>query len=236
MLKEYRMSNIDELFGYTRLDKVRTGLNVTLFADSTRAYKMYNHIPLLFARNGYNEAIKEYIPFSIAPHSQILDQGIDLKINYSDVFTIQNFIRENFRGLRDLANEKIDDVDFLSSIRKVRSQLNEDASLLLEMSKLRPKDTNLPIDIWVDEDETYQGHAPRIKFQSSSEQTLTTQYSTMTITNPPMVFNLPQRHSLRTKDIRKIEAFVISNMDNLLKLAKGEIDIAMFKSLIKKVN
>ena len=153
ILKEYKLTNLNELFGYTRLDTNRTGLNVTLMADSTRAYKIYGHMPLIFARNGYDKSIKEYIPFLIAPQSKILDPTIDLNITYSDVFAIEIFIRENFRGLRDLANEKIEDVEFIRSIKPYRI---------------------------------------------------------------------------------KLERFVINNMENLLKVADGEIDIDAFKKIIVK--
>ena len=234
ILKEYKLTNLNELFGYTRLDTNRTGLNVTLMADSTRAYKIYGHMPLIFARNGYDKSIKEYIPFLIAPQSKILDPTIDLNITYSDVFAIEIFIRENFRGLRDLANEKIEDVEFIRSIKPFRRMLNESSSLIMEMGRLKPKDTNLPMDIWVDEEGLYNGHAPRIKFQASSDQTITRDFSTMTIANPPEIFNLPSKNTLRRKDRIKLERFVINNMENLLKLADGEIDIDAFKKIIVK--
>lgn len=56
----------------------------------------------------------------------------------------------------------------------------------------------------------------------------------LTIANPPEIFNLPSKNTLRRKDRIKLEQFVINNMENLLKLADGEIDIDAFKKIIVK--
>jgi hypothetical protein len=92
------------------------------------------------------------------------------------------------------------------------------------MSTLRKEDTNLPVDVWVDEGATFQGHAPRLKFRASQEQRTTREFSSMLLTNPPKIENMPKNSPLRKKDIEKLESFVINNLELLLKLANGEID------------
>ena len=104
---------------------------------------------------------------------------------------------------------------------------------MTEMSTLRKEDTNLPMDIWVDEGATYQGHAPRLKFRASREQRTTREFSSMSLTNPPKIENFPNNSPLRKKDIEKLECFVIKNLDLLLKLAKDEIDFAEFLPKLK---
>jgi hypothetical protein len=46
----------------------------------------------------------------------------------------------------------------------------------------------------------------------------------MLLTNPPTIENFPKNSPIKSKDIKKLEKFVINNLDNLLKLANGKID------------
>jgi hypothetical protein len=80
------------------------------------------------------------------------------------------------------------------------------------------------MDIWLDEGATYNGHAPRLKFRASNEQRTTREFSSMLLTNPPTIENFPKNSPIKSKDIKKLEMFVINNLENLLKLSKGEID------------
>ena len=103
------------------------------------------------------------------------------------------------------------------------------------MVTLKTKDSNLPVDIWLDEGGTYHGHAPRIKFKANNEQKTTREYSSMIISNPPIIENLPDNCPIRKKDLDKIKDFVIKNMELLLKLANNEIDyLTEFKPNIIK--
>ncbi len=85
------------------------------------------------------------------------------------------------------------------------------------------KDSNLTMDLWLDEGATYVGHAPRLKFRASNDQRTTREFSSMLLTNPPTIENMPENSPLKKKDIKKLEKFVISNLGLLLKLANGEI-------------
>ena len=92
------------------------------------------------------------------------------------------------------------------------------------MATLKANDSNLPVDICLDEGATYISHAPRIKFRASNEQRTTREFSSMLITNPPVIENFPKNSPIKTKDLNKIKQFVIDNLDLLLRLANGEID------------
>lgn len=112
----------------------------------------------------------------------------------------------------------------IGKIVKPSFSLRENHSLLNEFATLRVKDSGLPTNLWLDEGGTYQGHAPRLKFQASREQRTTREYSTMTLEAEPRIENLPQRTFLSSKDLKRIEMFVIANLDALLRLANNEID------------
>ena len=92
------------------------------------------------------------------------------------------------------------------------------------MATLHVKDSNLPMDIWLDEGATYRGHAPRLKFRASVEQHSTREYSSMLLTNPPTIENFPEKSPIKAKDIARLQKFVVDNLDLLLKLSNGEIN------------
>ena len=219
--RPYRMQHPDELFGFTRLMPDDTGLNYAIFVDDEKSYIKDNHQPLLFVKNGHNNDEMDFIPFSLNKRPTILDRQIKIKISAKDIAMIQLFIRKNLFVLLNFANEKMTHLEFFKTIKPVEKMLSE-------MSKLSKEITNLPMDIWVDEAATFQGHAPRLKFQASQDQKTTREYSTMLLSDPPIIENLPRKNNLKIKDIKNLENFVITNFNALNQLAKNEITLRDF--------
>lgn len=219
--RPYKMQHPDELFGYTLLGREYTGLNYPIFADDEKSYIKDKHQPLLFVKNGNNSNEMDFIPFSLSIRPIILDRQIDVKISAKDIAMIQLFIRKNLFVLLNFANEKMTHLEFFKAIKPVEKMLSE-------MSKLSKEITNLPMDIWVDEAATFQGHAPRLKFQASKDQKTTREYSTMLLSDPPVIENLPRKVNLKTKDIKKLEDFVLANFKALNQLARNEINLRDF--------
>ena len=116
--ENYKLSSQDELMEYMKLRPKFTQLNVDIFVDDGFSFERYGHELLLFARNGYDSNIKEYIPISISSDPTILDDTIDYNISYDDIFQIQDFIVANEDLLIALANEEIEQLDFVNSLRK----------------------------------------------------------------------------------------------------------------------
>ena len=148
---------------------------------------------------------------------------MDYNISYNDIFAIQDFIVANLSNLIALANENVSQQMFVNQLRIPSYVVAESRELLSEMATLRMKDSNLPMDVWLDEGATYIGHAPRLKFRASNDQRTTREFSSMLLTNPPIIENFPENSPLKKKDIEKLEKFVITNLELLLKLANGEI-------------
>lgn len=221
--ENYSLTNIDELMEYMWLKPEITKLNVDIFVDDGGSYKRNNHQLCVFARNGYNKNINEFITFSVESNPEILNSEIDYNISYNDIFDIQDFIEYNQFNLQKLANKQISQIDFIKKIRTIRYSMAE-SNHLNEMATLRSEDSKLPMDIWLDEGATFIGHAPRLKFRASREQRTTREFSSMLLTNPPTIENFPKNSPIKAKDIKKLENFVIKNLDNLLELAKGKID------------
>ena len=224
IIESYQLDSLDELMEFMWVKPKFTNLNVDIFVDDGGSYLRHNHELLLFVRNGYNNTVNEFIPFSVSSNPIILDETIDYNISYDDIFNVQDFIVTNLEILIALANREIKQTMFIHSIKVPSYVLSENTNLLIEMSTLRKEDTNLPMDIWVDECATFQGHAPRLKFRASREQRTTREYSSMLLTNPPSIENFPKNTPLKKKDIEKLELFVIRNLELLLQLANGEID------------
>lgn len=221
---EYKMRHLDELYGYMWLKSDISNINVDIFIDDGKAYIRDNHIPLLFVRNGHNKSVSEFIPISISDSPTILDKGLKINIDTVIIDQIINFIKINKDTLLDMANGKLSASDFASIIKVPSYAMTENKEVISEMATLKKQDSNLPMDIWLDEGATYKGHAPRIKFKASKEQRTTREFSSMQLTNPPQIENLPAHPDISTKEIKLLEKFVIANMDLLLKLANNEID------------
>ena len=224
IVERYTLSSTDELMEYMWLKPQITGLNVDIFVDDGGSYQRNGHTLLLWVRNGYSKSIAEFIPFSISNTPQILDENIDYNITYNDIFAIQDFIVFNLQNLALLANQKISQKEFVNTIKTPSYAITEKKEILSEMATLRAQDSNLPMDIWLDEGATYQGHAPRLKFRASNEQRTTREFSSMLLTDPPTIENMPSNSPIKKKDIDTLKSFVVKNLDLLLKLANGEID------------
>lgn len=222
--EHYSLHDTDELMEYMWLRPNITGLKVDVFADDGGSYKRHGHKLVLLARNAYDKSSDEFIVFSVSRRPVILNSEIEYKISYNDIFAIQDFIVANLRNLISLAKETISQETFVKQIKVPRYVVLEGRELLSEMATLRMKDSNLPMDVWLDEGATYTGHAPRLKFRASNEQRTTREFSSMLLTNPPTIENMPNNSPLKRKDIQKLENFVVTNLELLLKLANGEIE------------
>ncbi|MBR6517650.1 MAG: hypothetical protein IKT40_12535 [Bacilli bacterium] len=222
--ENYKMDSVEDVLEYMWLKPKLTNLNVDIFVDDGGAYIRHKHELLLLVRNSYDKSINEFIPISVSKDPIILDDDNEFNISYNDIFDVQDFIVANLNLLEDLANRKISQISFAQSISSPSYSLSEEKMVINEMSTLKKEDTNLPMDIWVDETATFQGHAPRLKFRASRDQRTTREFSSMLLTNPPKIENFPNNSPLRKRDIEKLEIFVLNNLEILLKLAYGEID------------
>lgn len=221
--EQYSLNDSDELTEYMWLRPHLTNLNVDIFVDDGGSYRRHNHPLLLLARNGYDKSVNEFISFSVSEKPNILNPEIDYNISYNDIYAIQDFIISNLTNLSALADENISQPIFVNQLRIPSYVVAERKEMLSEMATLRMKDSKLPMDVWLDEGATYVGHAPRLKFRASNDQRTTREFSSMLLTNPPTIENMPDDSPLKKKDIEKLEKFVITNLDLLLKLANGEI-------------
>ncbi|MDE6824102.1 MAG: hypothetical protein K2J27_05155 [Duncaniella sp.] len=228
----YKLQDIDKLYEYMRLDKEHTGLNNDILVDDCKSYKRDNHPLLIFVQN----VGKEYVPISVAKQPKILDKDIQLKISHEDIEKIKKFVSINADLIQDFANEKISVANFIKLIAKIDgNMIEENKSLITEMATLRRDVSGLPMDLWLDDNKMYEPHAPRVKFRASNEQRNTRQFSSMLITNPNQIENMPSRPTIRKRDINILKQFVVANRDLLLALANKEINYEVFLQRMVKI-
>lgn len=219
--------NEDELMEYARLDRDYTGITTDIYVDDGGAYKRYEHPLWVYVQNGYSED-SPYFPVVVSEKPEL--PSTKLNISSSDAEAILTFISINAKLLTDFANENIEHEAFYNSIKPVIYNDSE-YGLVNEMATLRPKVSGLPTVLWIDEG-TSPKHGARIKFKASNEQTTTLDFSTMTISQNPEIYNLPKKTFLDTDDLRMIADFVKANEENLLKVAKKELKFQDFLKIM----
>lgn len=219
----YQAEDEDELMEYSLIKPKFSGLNVDIYVDDGGAYIRHEHPLWVYFRNGYSKT-DNVLPISVENNPKILVNDYKLNISKTDFDSIRYFVQSNINLLFSFADGKISHEVFFRSMKIPSLSLTEGKIMLQEMATIKSKDSGLPVDIWVDEDNLFQGHAPRIKFRASKEQHTTRDFSTMTIGDEPQVLNLPQRTDIDNKSIELVKLFVLYNKDLLLELIQGKID------------
>ena len=94
---------------------------------------------------------------------------------------------------------------------------------LFEMSNLRPKETGLPMVIWIKPSSGTEKHGPRVKVQTihGEKAKLGKTVSLSISDNPEIVAG----RGLSTKDLKVAATFVRNNKDLLLKFWNDEVGI-----------
>lgn len=214
--EEYRKENYDDSFEYNYFMPRHTGLDVEIALDSYESYKHFNHPLWLYFRNGYDRN-NILLPLSISGNPTILVKGYKLNISNKSLRQLKSFVRKYYAYFVDYANRRISDKDIDNII--CNQSINESKGLIIEMATFYPKETGLPMEIWVDQGTDPQ-HGPRIKFKASNEQRTTREFSTMTISDRPEILNMPTKTNLKKRDLEQLRSFVIYNKELLLSAAE----------------
>lgn len=218
----------DDLIEYLLLSPKETGLKVNIWIDSGGAFKLNEHPILSFFVDSYDiNNLTDVIPIDM----KSLDKSImfvpeDLNINIEDYLDIIKYLKLNQKIITDVAEQKITLLEFYQSDKVV--------NILNEMPVLDPKVSFLPITLWLDNG-THPQHGPRIKFKASNEQKNSKNFSTMTISDEPVIHHLPKQCFLNNKQLNKIKEFVIINKEILLALARNEINLREFFNKMHRV-
>ena len=99
---------------------------------------------------------------------------------------------------------------------------------ICEMANYRKRLSGLPVNIWLDECETYKKgrHAPRIKFQLDTNDKMTNNFASMTFDG--VIRTEIKNCEISSKDIDKVRNFVLNNKYALQMIADGYLFIDEF--------
>ena len=107
-----------DLMEYMWLRPKDTGLGVDIFIDDGGAYIRHDEPLLLWVRNGYDKSVGEFIPVSVSPDPQILNDTIPIRITDVDVQAVRKYIVAKMDFLQALADRKISQIEFAHSVKE----------------------------------------------------------------------------------------------------------------------
>jgi hypothetical protein len=150
--------------------------------DETGEYKVNNH-PLWIYVESHIEVSEKfypryydsfYIAFTVENKPRIIGDIMIVKklLTPQDIIDIKDFISANVKNLKDIANQKISNFDFidLCTPLEVLRVYGTKHNFLNEIANIIKNDSGLPVNIWVDDlgVDRLNKHSPdRIKFQNN---------------------------------------------------------------------
>lgn len=227
--KNYAKTRCDEelLEGVSYLPSSYTKLSVDIIVDTGDSYHIFNHPLCLYVVNPENDDFVYPITISTNP------QTIDGNTIPNDV---REFIVDNVQLLTDAANMTIDGGDFYDGVDAWKE--NKTQKMVVEMSKLGPDKTGLPVWIYIDDTGSYakSGHngSYRIKFQQDPLILYTNAWMPLTIpdlkimaTSKIATIKIPQWQ------VNKVIQWAKENTGLLLQLKDLKINGQQFKAQMK---
>lgn len=201
-------------------------VDIIIFENNFLKY----HLPLfLLFRNSYNKNIEDYIPVLISNEPVILSSK-RIKILKKDFYKIYFWIIRYNKLIKQLSKQNI---SYLTFIKKIKNNINENYNIILEMACIMPENTGLRYKIWLDQGELYKkgGHSYRIKVQPVNKIKETTAFNTLTL-DGEWIGDTVNKYS--PKDKKSIEIWLNNNKQLIKDLADKKITFNDFLLLSKK--
>lgn len=143
------LDETDGTMEYYYVSKEKSGLPVDIYVDDCSSYKRHNHPLWMYFCDGYSHNDK-LIPISISANPTIVINDCDIDVP-SVIFTsIRFFIQRNYRLLIDIADKRIDSVEFAKRLVKSNIHLSAAPSVVNEMASIESRYSNLGFDIFID--------------------------------------------------------------------------------------
>ena len=202
-IKEYPFLK-NELLEYFTIDAGYFGVPVDYAIDNYYFFNKYQHKPWVYFRNGYTDSpYSEWFPVIISKRPYIPFK-YELTIKGSDIDKIYNFVRLNNHQLLKITYTG--DIWCLRDISKINESKIEK---IYEMSILSPKDTGLPMSIWIDNLGSFPQHSKyRIKFKSEINGKDSMSWPTMLINDEKTIIG---DYKLSKKNMNELVTFVDKN-------------------------
>ncbi len=221
----------EELVQFLMLSPHETGCGIDIFVDDGGMFLKYDHPMWLYFRNGRNGDGYpfEVLPISVSENPQILSAYYTLHITEDELYYVKEFIKKNLQFLIEVALGYLKQREFCKKYQMVRTHQE-----IFEMSRLMPEDSNLPVQIWIDETGTQYGSphngSLRIKFASKKGNVHTRDMIPMTVskTNPEIPSSVlrtnPEARKVDIKIINEVKRFIVVNYEPLVQVLTKQID------------
>ena len=119
----YQAEDPDELMEFYSLKPELTGIPVLLKIDDGGSYIRHDHPIWVYLKNGYNQ-FEDFLPISVCENPEFLIANPILKIDKDVIGKTFDFIKEYRKELIDIANEKLESIDFEDIIVEHKNKLN----------------------------------------------------------------------------------------------------------------
>ena len=194
----------NELLEYFTIDAGYFGVPVDYALDNYYFFNKYQHKPWAYFRNGYADSPNsEWFPVVIS-RTPYIPFKYELSLKGEDIDKIYNFVKLNNSNLLKITYTG--DISLLKDVSKI---YEEKIEKIYEMSILYPKDTGLPMKIWIDNFGASPQHSKyRIKFKSEINDKDSMSWPTMILDDEKTIIG---DYKLNKKDMNKLMTFVDEN-------------------------
>lgn len=226
-ISKYQKYFKEDIWGFFRFPPEKSGLRETLYFSNSVEHSK----PLRVYLKTTDDIL---VPFRLTKEKVYICDYENRNIPDKDMYDIEMFLLLNYQLIEDVALEKVGvEKIFENCIGLISDYCLEDIN---EMTKISTDVMSVKNRVlWIDEDETFQGHAPRIKFQHRKNIVNSRRFASMMLTPPYTIFNA-EGSDLKKDELERIVTFVKANADNLLKVARKEMLIQEFKTIMIRVD
>lgn len=224
---KYQRDFRNDLWGFGRIEPRMTGLSVLLFASNAIEHSDPLRVYIKTTDN-------ILVPYLVTKKGGTVQTFQSCNVPDVELLTLDMYLTMNYELIKDVATEKKDLSDlYYKSIKVITDYCAEDLSEMTKISAELAASIKNRV-LWLDEDHTYQGHAPRLKFQHRKNDTVSTHFASIMLTEPYTIFNL-KGSDLTKEELHRIKEFVKANGTNLISVAKGVMALDEFKNIMIRV-
>lgn len=230
-IEKYSLISGDECEWLSYCSRKTFGIPLDLYFDETGWAAERGLPPCVYVRNGYYRDVDEW--FLVTIEDDVIPyMPKKLKVSKADLSMTLIFITRNAHKIKKMGvGGDYSFSDFIDDIGT--NLLTEKKEAINEMAKLKPKETGLPKEIWIDEGGTFKkgGHWLRLKVQTGNS-TKSNEWATLTL--PDYVWRGGE--SLSEKEKQLIVKYARVNVSLLTQVLLSQMTFPTYKAKSYKLD
>ena len=137
---------------------------------------------------------------------------------------MKNYFKQEGLNMAGNTAVQLTNEEHLVSIKHATNYQLDSLEELLEYMWLRPNETNLNVDIFVDDGGSYLRHEHELLlFVRNGYDTSVQEFIPISVSQTPMILNENIERNISAKDITEVLHFIVKNQEALQALADREI-------------